>query len=284
MNNEDIEPPTPDVDRLYRDIVANYKVGKYSSQEEALAELKKQHEATLIDIKKELHEHFEYFAFYRYIKCEIDDYIRVCEKIENSPSAQEREDYEKIIRVIIDGVKADCDYYGKYPDGDSDVTATLTVRNEVDKIRALCRENRKREEIYEQCKAELESILQVQQEIKQNEPKGKTEHVFNPALMVVFSHFRQFQQDYETLKTDYITEITKNAETVLKWEKSKVSLAQYFGIHLNQKSADKNKIPWKEIEILFGVKGLKNSYSGNDKKPSKDFVKLQEALSSKIPL
>ena len=141
---------------LFLQVIDDCIAGK-TSKEQALIELKKKYDASIIDIEKELQEHFKYFAFHEYIKLDIDEYIKICDKIENSQSAQEREDYEKIIQIIIDRVKADCDYYGHGQQGNSDITAILNVRNEVDKIRALCRKNRERTELFEKCKAEIKT-------------------------------------------------------------------------------------------------------------------------------
>jgi hypothetical protein len=56
----------------------------------------------------------------------------------------------------------------------------------------------------------------------------------------------------------------------ITWEKTTQSLAEYFG---NQKNNGGN-INWKCIELLFGKKGLRNSFSKNGntfKKTSKDY-------------
>jgi hypothetical protein len=167
------------LDVLFSQIVNGYTKGEVS-KEKALAKLMKKHESTLIDIKKELHEHFEQFAFHKYIKCDIDEYIEICNKIENSPSVQEREDYEELIRIIIDGAKADCDYYGYGQQGDSAIIAIRTVRNEVDKIRALCRENKEKTELYEKYKVEIEdrqALLRIQTESSKEEDYEKNSFI-----------------------------------------------------------------------------------------------------------
>ena len=86
----------------------------------------------------------------------MDGYITVCDKLESSQSEFERNNYETLIQQIINGVKAGCEKHGTKKGADA--TAIITVRKEVDKIRAFCRENRKMEAIYEQCKAELEVL------------------------------------------------------------------------------------------------------------------------------
>ena len=161
--------PVLSAEALFSKIVDDCITGNIS-KEKALTKLKKKYESTLINIKKELHEHFEIFAFHKYIKCDIDDYIKICDKIENSPSVQEREDYEEIIKVIIDGVKADCDFYGNKQQGDSTITSIRTVRNEVDKIRLLCRKNRERTELFEKHKTGIENIQEISRNLKSQEP------------------------------------------------------------------------------------------------------------------
>jgi hypothetical protein len=120
-----------------------------------------------------------------------------------------------------------------------------------------------------------------EEKIIKNELRERGELEPNPALAVVFLLFPQFQQDYEIMKNGYITE----TETGLKWEKSIQSLAEYFGklpLPQNRKTR-----PWKDIEILFNVKDLKNSFSNNGnsygKKISKDYEELQKKLPRNIP-
>jgi hypothetical protein len=43
----------------------------------------------------------------------------------------------------------------------------------------------------------------------------------------------------------------------LKWRKTKQSLAEYFGNLPLSRETKRNNVPWKAIEILFGVKDLK---------------------------
>jgi len=283
MSYENIETPTSEVDKLYREIVADYKAGKYKSQEEALAILDTRcFLSSIIDIKEELLSgEFKVRPFYYWGTGGIDGYMQLCEKLEATPPSKEHEILVEIVNDIIKGA------YKSEEAGDNpelmrtyDEMAQL-VWMQVDKICGMYRKNRKAKNLYEKYRAEIEAIPDAQQQMNQNEPRKKPEYTFKPALMVVFSHFRQFQQDYEILKSNgYITE---TAGDILKWEKSKVSLSQYFGTHLHSKLTGKNQVQWKEIEILFDVKGLKNSHTGNNKKLSKDLVKLQKILSKRIP-
>jgi len=114
--------------------------------------------------------------------------------------------------------------------------------------------------------------------------KGELADKSNPALNVVFSYYPQFQQEYEILKTiEYISE-TGNG---LKWQKTKQSLAEYFGNLPLSRETKKNNVQWKAIEVLFGVKDLKHSFSNNGnsygKNKSKDYKRLIEILGKKIP-
>jgi len=115
-----------------------------------------------------------------------------------------------------------------------------------------------------------------------HELRENRELVAKPTLLVVFSHFPQFQQDYEILKIyGYISETEKG----LEWKKTIQSLAEYFG-NLPLPYIRKTR-PWKDIEILFGIKHLKNSFSKNGNafknNPSIDYEKLQKILSRNTP-
>jgi len=281
MMYENIEPPTLEVDTLYREIVADYKAGKYSSQDEALSILESQYFFSFIEIKEVMSKDFESYPFYRWGTGGIDEYIKVCEKSETSLSSKERDIYVGIINGIIKGIQKS-DEEGDEPElMRSYEKIAQQVYMQVEKVRSICRKNRESKELYEKYKSEIAGSLCIPQQTEQNELKEKIELASKADLMVVFSLYRQFQHDYKTLKNNgYITETAENIENSLKWEKSKVALAQYFGIHLHPKTADKNRIPWKEIETLFGEQDLKNSFHTDYKKPSKDFLKLQEILSS----
>jgi hypothetical protein len=155
----------PDVVSTFEQIVKESK-DKGLSLDDTLKKLKEQYESNLIDIKTELHDHFEIFAFQTYLSGtdSIDQYIDICNKLENSQSELERNNNETLIQHIINGVKADCENYGEK---EADVMAILTVRNEVDKIRALCRENKKRKDIYEKYKTEIMSIQKTSENPKE---------------------------------------------------------------------------------------------------------------------
>ena len=144
----------PEVIGLFQQVVKEVK-DKGLSQKEGLKKLKKQYESNLIDIKNELRDHFEIFAFHKYLSLDVDDYITACEKLESSQSELERNNYETLIQQIINGVKADCEKHGTKKGADA--TAIITVRKEVDKIRAFCRENRKILDLYEKHRDEIEN-------------------------------------------------------------------------------------------------------------------------------
>jgi len=162
MDYEDIEPPTPDVDRLYRDIVANYKAGKYSSQEEALSILEYQYYFSFIDIKNELQEEFDAHPFYVYgAMGSLDEYIKVCEKSINSPTITEKEIYAKILEGLIRKVQAFAEktdnlkYLQSYDD-----TAKCVYR-QTEKIWKLSRKNEESKKAYEKYRAEIEGVHTV---------------------------------------------------------------------------------------------------------------------------
>jgi hypothetical protein len=121
----------------------------------------------------------------------------------------------------------------------------------------------------------------IKHELKE---KGEiAEFMYKPALLDVFSNYPRFRQEYEILKAnEYLIE----TENGLKWRKTKQSLAEYFGNLPLSRETKKNNVPWKAIEILFGVKDLKNSFSNNGnahgKTQSKDYKKLLEILSTPI--
>jgi hypothetical protein len=119
--------------------------------------------------------------------------------------------------------------------------------------------------------------MEYQEKFIKHELKERGDLLTKPALRTVFALYPQFQEDYKILKQyGYITE----TETGLEWKNSKQSLAEYFGylpIPRNLKYR-----PWKDIEILFGKTGLKNSFSKNGssyKKKSKGYEELSKILS-----
>jgi hypothetical protein len=116
-----------------------------------------------------------------------------------------------------------------------------------------------------------------EEKIITHELRKKGELVAKPALIVVFSYYPQFQKEYDILKDNgYLTE----TENGLKWEKTKLALAQYFGsltLPIKRKTR-----PWKAIEILFGENDLKNSFSSNGNefknKECEDYKALKRIL------
>jgi hypothetical protein len=91
-----------------------------------------------------------------------------------------------------------------------------------------------------------------------------------PALLLVFTYYPLFQEDYKLLlKNEYFIE-TQNG---LKWLKTKKSLAEYFGYQVQRCE----RTPWQAIEILFEVKNLKNSFNQDGEK-SPDYKELNKIL------
>jgi hypothetical protein len=93
--------------------------------------------------------------------------------------------------------------------------------------------------------------------------------------ILVFMFYPQFEKQFNLIKNNgYFCEKDK----YLKWQKSKKSLAEYFG-YMPVKN---NNHQWKFIEKLFNETDLKNSFSTNgspyNKKKSRDYEKLLEIL------
>jgi hypothetical protein len=91
-----------------------------------------------------------------------------------------------------------------------------------------------------------------------------------PALLLVYTYYPLFQEDYELLKVNGYLEETKNG---LKWLKTNKCLSEYFGYQVHKCE----RTPWQAIEILFGVKNLKNSFS-RDGEQSKEYRELNKIL------
>ena len=105
----------------------------------------------------------------------------------------------------------------------------------------------------------------IRQELKE---KGKLAS-YPPALLLVWTYYPLFFEDFELLKEKgYLDE----KENGLKWLKSKRCLAQYFGYQIQKCE----RTPWQVIEILFEVDDLQNSFK--DSEQSKDYRKLKEIL------
>jgi len=169
MGYEDIEPPTPEVDRLYREIVSDYKAGKYISQENALGILECQYIFSYIEIKEVMSKDFETYPFYLWgTIANIDEYIKVCEKSEISPSSKERDIYVGIIDEIIKRIEKS-DEEGDDPEfmrSYNEIAQLVYIQ--VEKVRNLCRKNRETKELYKKYKAEIENITEIQQQTKQD--------------------------------------------------------------------------------------------------------------------
>jgi len=97
-------------------------------------------------------------------------------------------------------------------------------------------------------------------------------------LNIVFNQYPQFEADFEKLLScSYISATPQG----LVWNKSKQSLAEYFG---RQKHSGKCR-KWQDIERLFNVKALTNSLSRNGssfKRYSKDYEELIKLLDAPV--
>jgi len=166
MGYEDIEPPTPEVDRLYREIVENYKSGEYRSLDEALSILESQYLFSFIEIKEVMRKDFESYPFYLWGIGGIDEYIRACEKSETSLSSKERDIFVGIIDGIIKGIQKS-DEEGDEPElMRSYEEVAQQVYMQVEKIRNICHKNRETKELYEKYKSQIESISEIKKEKK----------------------------------------------------------------------------------------------------------------------
>jgi hypothetical protein len=97
-------------------------------------------------------------------------------------------------------------------------------------------------------------------------------------LLVLFSRYPGFARDYEWLRAEgYLTETPDG----LVWNKSKQSLAEYFG---NQESPDQNH-HWREVEAVFHIRNMRSSLSRNGdsfKKISSDYRELRARLRARL--
>jgi len=147
---------------------------------------------------------------------------------------------------------------------------------DTEEILALLREQgevlrEQREVLHRQTETlqRLEGVLAGRREASPGPPPGGSF-----PLLVLFSRYPGFARDYEWLRAEgYLTETPDG----LVWNKSKQSLAEYFG---NQESPDQNH-HWREVEAVFQVTGLKNKLSRNGyefKKVSRDYEELRRRL------
>jgi len=119
-------------------------------------------------------------------------------------------------------------------------------------------------------KAEIEDYLKKIYKILNPEGYPKSERVPDiPGIDILFFFYPEFIEDLPLLIENKFILVE---DRKLVWDKSKKSLAEYFG---NQTKDGKNN-KWEFIEHLFGKKDLKNSFSTNGssydrKKPSKDY-------------
>ena len=159
MNYEDIEPPIPEIDKLYRDIVTEYKAGNYNSLEEALTILESRYLFSFIDIKEELHGEFEVHPYYVYGEMgNLDEYIKVCEKSESSPTSTEQEIFIQILNGLIKKVHLFAQKTDKLKNIQNYEDAAKCIYRQVERVRKLSRMNSESKKLYEKYKSEIESI------------------------------------------------------------------------------------------------------------------------------
>jgi hypothetical protein len=109
--------------------------------------------------------------------------------------------------------------------------------------------------------------------------KGINPNNANLWLAKIFADFPVFLDHYQKLLEEKIIETSVE---YLKWDRSQVSLTEYFSyIYKGNKTAisenDKIMIPWSIIEQAFNRTGLKNSYTSRGK-ISKDFEEIKKIL------
>lgn len=258
MGYEDIEPPTSEVDKLYKAIVADYKAGKYSSKEEALSILESQYFFSFIEIKEKIR--FEGYSFFLHGKLpNIDEYIKVCEKSEISPSSIERDANAQRIDEIIKNYQVASEEGGDAELVLSYSEAAAVVYREVDKVREFCRKNRETKELYEKYKAEIETlpdipikrkkctpeeIIQIlldyiPPKIKKGEPKTIRDKVFPGGYLITTSvpDVRSFLEEKQKSGEIAIDDIPGFMKVYLKGKKGK-DVARSF---ITEKSINRNK-------------------------------------------
>jgi hypothetical protein len=226
MGYEDIEPPLPEVDKLYKAIVADYKVGKYSSQEEALSILESQYFFSFIEIKDELHGEFEAHPYYIYGEMgSLDEYIKVCEKSENSPTPTEQEIYIKMLDGLIRKVQTvaittdNLKYIKSYDD------AAKFVYRQVERVRKLCRKNRENEELYQRFKTEMEG-MQPQNDEVQLEKANNSD--FEQSFFIQTLKNKSLPA-YKAMKKAIETDLVEYNDKWFNFRCSKGSVALLFG-------------------------------------------------------
>ena len=258
MGYEDIEPPSPEVDKLYKAIVADYKAEKYSSQEEALSILESQYFFSFIEIKKEMSKDFETYPFYRWLTGEIDEYIRVCEKSETSLSSQ-------MIDAVIKGVQKS-DENGDDPEmmRSYDEIAKL-VYLQVNKVYDLCCKNRETKKLYVKYRAEIEAM---QDKGKIDFPQNTSGQLDNPEQIQ-----RQIDKTIGILLKENYIKRTKNKKGNIEYRITETTTTTEVIEALKTKKG-MNVITLPEIKdaVNFVIKYLK-SKNGN---PIKDALRAKK--------
>jgi len=220
MNYEDIEPPTPAIDILYREIVADYKAGKHNSQEEALGILESRYLFSFIDIKKELHGEFEVHPYYVYGEMgNLDEYIKICEKSENSPTPTEQDIFIQILNGVIEKVHLYTQKTDELKHIQSYADAAKCVYRQVEKVRKLSRMNRDSKILYEKYKAEIEAyILQnTESTIKETTKEQNPEPVKENDTAQVISEYIEREKMLPLFQRMYDDKIITGEKINGKW-------------------------------------------------------------------
>ncbi len=133
------------------------------------------------------------------------------------------------------------------------------------KINEQCSITENAKRIINNIKISCDQVL-LQEEEKQ--------YSFSPAENAVMAKFPQFKNDYQTLINNGY--MSRNNDYLI-WNKSKQSLAEYFGYKINNNT----NIPWKVIETLFNKNNLSSSFSRNGnayKNISRDYEQLKNII------
>jgi len=106
-------------------------------------------------------------------------------------------------------------------------------------------------------------------------PEGPARAPGGSRLLAVFALYPRFEREFPWLLAHGFLRETAQG---LAWNKSKQSLAEYFG---NQDRPGAGRHHWRDIERLFNVKNLANSLSRNGdmfKKTSRNYEALRGLL------
>jgi homoserine dehydrogenase len=126
-----------------------------------------------------------------------------------------------------------------------------------------------------------QTFAQILELISQNTLAPLEMNNYNiPVYVLIFLPYPKFEQDFKLLKENNYFQIKENG--YLKWTKNKKALAEYFAYLSYGYPVEKNNkknIKWKEIEVAFQEKNLRNHF-----RPAKSFEKASNDFNELIKL